>query len=115
MKIKKILIIVSAVLSFSSVHATNIDPTMATDAMAEAMRDFYGNPSSLHRMGIDAEKRVRASRKSLAGAFGCSEDEVIFTSCGTEADNTVLMGAAASRKRAGKKISRCPPPMRTAP
>ena len=84
--------------------ATTRQYDQVTDTMAEAMRDFYGNPSSLHRMGIDAEKRVRTARKSLAGAFGCSEDEVIFTSCGTEADNTVLMGAAASRKRAGKKI-----------
>lgn len=84
--------------------ATTRQYDQVTDAMAEAMRDFYGNPSSLHRLGIDAEKKVRASRKSLAGAFGCSEDEVIFTSCGTEADNTVLMGAAASRKRVGKKI-----------
>ena len=84
--------------------ATTRQYDQVTDAMAEAMRDFYGNPSSLHRLGIDAEKKVRTARKSLAGAFGCSEDEVIFTSCGTEADNTVLMGAAASRKRAGKKI-----------
>ena len=41
-----------------------------TDAMAEAMRETYGNPSSLHSLGVVAEKKVREARKSLAAAFG---------------------------------------------
>lgn len=75
-----------------------------TDAMAEAMRETYGNPSSLHSLGVVAEKKVREARKSLAAAFGTSEDEIYFTSGGTESDNTVLAGVASSRKRAGRKI-----------
>ena len=46
--------------------ATTRQYEQVTDAVAETMRDFYGNPSSLHRLGIDAEKKVRTSRKSFA-------------------------------------------------
>ena len=84
--------------------ATTRQYDQVTDAMAGAMRYAYGNPSSLHSLGVEAEKMVRTARKSLAASLGCSEEEVIFTSCGTEADNTVIMGTASSRKRAGKKI-----------
>lgn len=75
-----------------------------TDAMLRTMRESFGNPSSLHALGLEAEKEVRAARRSLAKAVGAAEDELFFTSCGTESDNTVLMGAAQARKRTGKKI-----------
>lgn len=75
-----------------------------TAVMAEAMRENFGNPSSLHSLGLAAEKALRAARKTLAKATGASEEELFFTSCGTESDNTVLLGAAQSRKRTGKKI-----------
>ena len=84
--------------------ATTRQYDQVTDAMAEAMRDTYGNPSSLHSLGVAAEKKVREARKSLASAFGTGEDEIYFTSGGTESDNTVLAGAAAARKRTGKRI-----------
>lgn len=75
-----------------------------TDVMTEAMRENFGNPSSLHSLGLTAEKSLRAARKTLAKAMGASEEEIYFTSCGTESDNTVLMGAAQAKKRTGKKI-----------
>ena len=75
-----------------------------TGVMTEMMGQVYGNPSSLHLLGVEAEKRVRSSRKILAAALGASEEEVYFTSGGTESDNTVLFGASEARKRAGKKI-----------
>ena len=75
-----------------------------TEAMLRTMRESFGNPSSLHALGLEAEKEVRAARRSLAKAVGAAEDELFFTSCGTESDNTVLMGAAQARKRTGKKI-----------
>lgn len=75
-----------------------------TTAMVRMMNDGFGNPSSLHALGLEAEKEVRAARKSLSRAVGAAEDEVFFTSCGTESDNTVLMGAAQAKKRTGKKI-----------
>jgi cysteine desulfurase len=75
-----------------------------TEAMYKLAKENYGNPSSLHSMGLAAEKAVRQARGSLAKALGAAEDEVYFTSCGTESDNTVLMGAARAKRRTGKKI-----------
>lgn len=76
----------------------------ATDIMAKIQREDFGNPSSLHTLGINAEKYVKSARKAFASSLGASEDEVYFTSCGTESDNTVLLGAAKSRAHRGKKV-----------
>lgn len=73
-------------------------------AMTEAMKDNFGNPSSLHSLGLQAEKEVKNARKTVAKCFGAGEDEIYFTSCGTESDNTVLMGTAQAKKRRGNKI-----------
>lgn len=75
-----------------------------TRQMKEAMDDFYGNPSALHSLGLASEKRIRTARQNLAGAFGAREDEIIFTSGGTESDNMALYGIAHARKREGNKI-----------
>ena len=76
----------------------------AVDVMTTVLREDFGNPSSLHTLGIAAEKYIKNARKSLASSLGASEDEVFFTSCGTEADNMAIMGAANARKHQGKKI-----------
>ena len=75
-----------------------------TELMSRAMRENFGNPSSLHSLGLKAEKEVKNARNILAQSLGADEEEVFFTSCGTESDNTVLMGAAQAKKRRGKKI-----------
>ena len=75
-----------------------------TAAMTEAMKDNFGNPSSLHSLGLQAEKEVKNARKTVAKCFGTGEDEIYFTSCGTESDNTVLMETAQAKKRRGNKI-----------
>jgi len=84
--------------------ATTRQYDQVTDLMIEMMRENFGNPSSLHTMGVDSEKQVRKGRKSLAAALGASEDEIYFTSGGTEADNAILNGVAQAKKRTGKKI-----------
>ncbi len=76
----------------------------AVDVMTKVLSEDFGNPSSLHTLGITAEKYIKNARKSLATSLGASEDEVFFTSCGTEADNMAIMGAASARKHHGKKI-----------
>ncbi len=74
------------------------------EAMLKYMTTDFGNPSSLHRMGMTAEKAVKDSRKSVAASLGVKEEEIYFTSGGTEADNTALFGAVQARKRRGNKI-----------
>lgn len=90
------------------VYLDNSATTKPYDAviaeMIKYMDTHYGNPSSLHRMGITAEKAVREARKLVAASIGAREDEIYFTSGGTEADNMALFGAAQARKRRGDKI-----------
>ena len=75
-----------------------------TDLMADTAKNCYGNPSSLHGLGLDAEKAMKEGRKRIASAFNSSPDEVTITSCGTESDNTVLMGIARTPRPRAKKI-----------
>ena len=72
--------------------------------MLDAMEEFFGNPSSLHHLGLLSEKKIKEARAEIAGAFGASPEEIYFTSCGTESDNTAIFGAARARQRAGKHI-----------
>lgn len=69
-----------------------------------AALDNYGNPSSLHVMGMQAERELTLCRKAVAGVLGCKSDEVFFTGSGTEANNTAIFGAARARKKRGRRI-----------
>ena len=75
-----------------------------TDLVTYYMREEYGNPSSLHHMGLVAEKGMKNARKQVAAAAGCDENEIVFTSGGTEADDLAVVGAARAAKRKGNKI-----------
>ena len=68
------------------------------DAMADTMYNNFGNPSSLHRRGIEAEKLIKSARIALAEAIKADPEEIFFTSGGTEADNLALRGAAAANR-----------------
>jgi cysteine desulfurase len=70
------------------------------DAMLPYFRESYGNPSSIHRYGQKAESAVEAAREKVAAILHCRPDEIIFTSCGSEADNLALRGAAMARRNA---------------
>ena len=70
----------------------------------EAMTRQYGNPSSLHRKGIEAERLVQGAREIIARSLGVKGEEIYFTSGGTEANNLALKGAARARSRRGKHI-----------
>ena len=76
----------------------------AVKAMTRVLEEDFGNPSSLHLLGVAAEKYIKAAGKSFANSIGASEDEVYFTSCGTESDNMALLEGALSRKSRGKKV-----------
>lgn len=69
-----------------------------------ALSDTWGNPSSLYDMGFRAQMLVDDTRKAVANLLKCREDEIFFTGSGTEGNNTAILGAAASRKKRGKKI-----------
>lgn len=74
------------------------------DAIVEVLTDNYGNPSSMHRMGLKIEKKIKESRKIASKILGCSEKEVIFTSGGTESNNLAIQGVVKSKKFRGKHI-----------
>jgi cysteine desulfurase len=74
------------------------------DTVADIMINVYGNPSSLHKKGMEAETIIKTSREFIAKGIGCLPDEIIFTSGGTESNNTALIGASYAYKRRGQKI-----------
>jgi cysteine desulfurase len=76
--------------------------------VANAMRPFiemeFGNPSSLHYYGIQARKAVETAREQVAKLLGCSPDEIVFTSGGTESNNMAIKGAAFANRPKGNHI-----------
>jgi cysteine desulfurase len=68
------------------------------------MEEEYGNPSSLHRMGLNSEKAVKKARRQIAHGLNGLEKHVIFTSGGTESDNLAIFGAAMAHHRRGNRI-----------
>jgi cysteine desulfurase len=72
------------------------------EAMLPYFSETFGNPSSIHRYGQQAEAAVETARETVAAVLNCQPDEVIFTSCGTESDNLALRGSAlAMRAKTG--------------
>ena len=76
----------------------------AADAAYRMMRENYGNPSSLHKAGIQAEKAVEEARGIIADSLNVQPKTIYFTSGGTEANNTALFGAAQALKRRGDRV-----------
>lgn len=74
------------------------------EAVVKMLEENYGNPSSLHNLGINAMKEVILSRGAVADSLGVSREEIVFTSGGTEANNLAVFGAVNARKRLGNKI-----------
>ena len=76
----------------------------AREAMVECMRGAYGNPSSLHRLGVEASRMLEDARARIARFLGVDPRELVFTSGATESVNMALLGAAAARRRNGNRI-----------
>ena len=74
------------------------------DAINFALTNNWGNPSSLHKLGIEAEKMLDNARVAIAKEIGCEDKEIIFTSGGTEANNLAIFGAVYANKRKGNRI-----------
>lgn len=76
----------------------------AVEAINKMLCECYGNPSSLHSMGVEAMKQVILARQAIADELSCEKDEIFFTSGGTEANNLAVFGAAEAGKRKGNRI-----------
>lgn len=84
--------------------ATTAPCAEAIEAINIALRECWGNPSSLHRTGNKAKELLDLSRESIAKRLSCSPEEIFFTSGGTESNNLAVIGAANQMKRFGKRI-----------
>ena len=84
--------------------ATTAVSAKAAEKAYRIMVENYGNPSSLHLKGMQAEQELEAARRSVARALGAQSEEIFFTSGGTEANNTALFGIAQAKKRRGNRI-----------
>ncbi len=76
----------------------------AKEAMLSALEDCWGNPSSLHEKGIEAEGLLLKARETVAKALSCTKEEIIFTSGGTEGNNLAILGSARGSKRKGNRV-----------
>lgn len=76
----------------------------AVSAALEAMTDNFGNPSSLHRAGLNAQLAMDKARRTIADSLGAAPDNVIFTSGATESNNLALRGATAAYGKKRRKI-----------
>lgn len=74
------------------------------ELMKKIMCEDYGNPSSLHRKGVQAESYLRYAKETLAGILKVNEKELFFTSGGTESDNLALIGCALANQRRGRHL-----------
>lgn len=76
----------------------------SAEKVLELMTQCYGNPSSLHKKGLEAQREVAHARQAVAVSLGAQPREIIFTSGGTEANNLAVLGGAAAGRRRGKRI-----------
>ncbi len=89
------------------IYLDNAATTQPSDAAIEAMLKAgkcFGNPSSLHGLGLEAEKLVEESRRIIADKLGVDSKNILFTSGGTEANNTAIFGVANARHKIGTRV-----------
>lgn len=84
--------------------ATTKPDKAVADKIYEMLTVNFGNPSSFHKKGLNANLELRAAREKIANALSCESEEIYFTSGGTEANNLAILGAAEAGKRKGKRI-----------
>src|SRR4030042_464427 len=84
-----------------TVYFDNNATTKVAEEVLEEIRPLfceqYGNPSSMHTFGGQIGRKIRQAREQVAGLLGCEPSEIVFTSGGTESDNTAIKGALAAQ------------------
>ncbi|MGI6021429.1 MAG: cysteine desulfurase family protein [Lachnospiraceae bacterium] len=88
---------------FDNSATTRVYPE-AAELVAETMSIDYGNPSSMHTLGVRSEKYLKVSKNQIAKTLGVSDKEIYFTSGGTESNNWAIIGAAMAMRRLGNHI-----------
>ena len=90
------------------VYLDNNDTTRMLPEVVETMLPYftekYGNPASLHDLGLDAENAINDSRSTIAAALHARPDEIVFTSGATEANNLAIMGVVLAKKGKGNHL-----------
>ena len=84
--------------------STTLPCLSAVEEINSALELDFGNPSSLHILGVNAEKRIAKARQKIADIIGANDKEIYFTSGGTEGNNTAVFGSAYARRKRGNKI-----------
>ena len=74
------------------------------EVVADCMKNTYGNPSSMHLKGVEAENILRSAKETIAKTLKVEEKEIFFTSGGTESDNWAILQAARANKRSGMHV-----------
>lgn len=89
-------------------YLDNAATTKVSAAVMEKMNQVFltdfGNPSSMHQKGMDAEQYIKEAKRQIADTLKCEPSELVFTSGGTESNNMALIGTALANKRAGNHI-----------
>lgn len=88
---------------FDNSATTRIKEEVLTEMFPYLSRE-YGNPSSLYSIGRKAKRAIEEARKRVASLINCKPEEIYFTSCGSESDNSALKGIAYANKNKGKHI-----------
>jgi len=92
-----------------TIYFDNNATTKVAEEVLEEMKplfcELYGNPSSMHTFGGQIGRKIRKAREQVAELLGCDPSEVIFTSCGTESDNTAIKGTLAALPNKRKVIT----------
>ena len=74
------------------------------DAYIKSSKDYFANPNSLHKLGVNAKKLIDASTEQIAKIMGCKSEDVIYTSCASESNNLAIKGVALRNKKRGMHI-----------
>ena len=85
-------------------NATTPPAPEVIEAMVPALRELWGNPSSVHAYGQRARRAVERAREQVASLLGCHTDEVVFTAGGTESDNAAIVGVAEALADRGRHL-----------
>jgi cysteine desulfurase len=80
----------------------------AFEAMTPFLKEHFGNPSSIHGFGVEAEEALNEARAAVAELIGAGEDEIVFTSCGTESNNFAFKGVPMALRSRGNHIITTP-------